>query len=348
MNNQPVVWTDRANQPLLQQAWLRFGRSVVTSGTTDPTFGFQVDVLTGSDYRFTLPRGLLNSQLRERQGQPEHLRRRPDPALRQRLRPHPVPGHRVPRRPALHPLGRGEPRSRQHPAGHALLRLQLLPPVHPLRRRRLHHLQPRLVRHVHARQRQRRLLRRPLGGDALRRQHQVDPAQAARTPSPLATSFGRGKFNAGDPFAPATVALANEPAGRNNFNAFDLVWTHTFNAELAYNAEGIYGYQSNVPGIANATGYGTANWALGGAVPVLHVSPESCWRTLRLETFDDFQGQRTGFRGLYTAVTGGLQYKPHKSVIFRPEIRYDYNNDSRPFEGKHGLLFGGTDIILRF
>ncbi len=63
VSNQPVVWNDRANSFLLQQGWFRFGRSVVASGTTEPTFGFQVDVLTGSDYRFTLPRGLFNSQL---------------------------------------------------------------------------------------------------------------------------------------------------------------------------------------------------------------------------------------------------------------------------------------------
>ena len=31
--------------------------------------------------------------------------------------------------------------------------------------------------------------------------------------------------------------------------------------------------------------------------------------TARVEVFDDFQGQRTGFNGLYTEVTGGLAFK---------------------------------------
>jgi hypothetical protein len=63
VSNQPMVFNDRANEFLLQQSWVRLGRSVVTSGTTEPTIGFQVDFLMGSDYRFTLDRGLWNSQL---------------------------------------------------------------------------------------------------------------------------------------------------------------------------------------------------------------------------------------------------------------------------------------------
>ena len=62
-SNSPITWNDRANDFLLQQGWVRIDRSVVTSGTTDWTVGFRADILTGTDYRFTLPRGLWNSQL---------------------------------------------------------------------------------------------------------------------------------------------------------------------------------------------------------------------------------------------------------------------------------------------
>ena len=77
-------------------------------------------------------------------------------------------------------------------------------------------------------------------------------------------SLGRGKFNPGDP-SPAsqnTVALATEPFGRNNFNAFDIVWTHMFSPVLSYNMEGIYGYQYNVPQSSLPVGSynGFANW----------------------------------------------------------------------------------------
>jgi len=70
--------------------------------------------------------------------------------------------------------------------------------------------------------------------------------------------------------------------------------------------------------------------------------------TTRLELFDDEQGQRTGFAGLYTALTAGLSFRPHKDVIFRPEVRYDYNEEPRPFDGKHGLFTAAADLILRW
>ena len=56
----PMGFNYRANQFLVQQNWLRFERTVVTSGTTEPTFGFRSDwILPGSDYLFTLPRGIF-------------------------------------------------------------------------------------------------------------------------------------------------------------------------------------------------------------------------------------------------------------------------------------------------
>ena len=66
------------------------------------------------------------------------------------------------------------------------------------------------------------------------------------------------------------------------------------------------------------------------------------------EFFDDCQGQRTGFTGLYTEATLGLTYKPTKSLWLRPEVRYDYNTDARPFEDKHGLFTATFDVIVRW
>jgi hypothetical protein len=70
--------------------------------------------------------------------------------------------------------------------------------------------------------------------------------------------------------------------------------------------------------------------------------------TVRLECFDDFQGQRTGFPGLYTALTAGLTFKPSKHLWLRPEARFDYNGESRPFEGSHALLTATMDAIVRW
>src|SRR5262249_7479346 len=70
-NNLPESFNYLANTPMMQATWLRLARSVVTSGTTEPTFGFQTDWIFGTDYRFTLPRGIFNNQFVEREdGEP--------------------------------------------------------------------------------------------------------------------------------------------------------------------------------------------------------------------------------------------------------------------------------------
>jgi hypothetical protein len=51
---------------------------------------------------------------------------------------------------------------------------------------------------------------------------------------------------------------------------------------------------------------------------------------------------------LYTALTAGLSFQPVKDIVFRPEVRYDYNDESRPFDGKHGLFTADFDVVLRW
>ena len=37
-----------------------------------------------------------------------------------------------------------------------------------------------------------------------------------------------------------------------------------------------------------------------------------------------------------------------QDLIIRPEMRYDLNSESRPFEDRHGLFTAATDVILRW
>lgn len=69
---------------------------------------------------------------------------------------------------------------------------------------------------------------------------------------------------------------------------------------------------------------------------------------VRFELFDDSQGQRTGFDGLYTEITAGFQYRPIPALLIRPEVRYDYNNTSRPFEGKSDIVTAAIDVLIRW
>src|SRR5262249_39480577 len=127
----------------------------------------------------------------------------------------------------------------------------------------------------------------------------------------------------------------------NNVNVFNVVYTHQFSKKCSYTLDSLFGYETNVPDIGTATWYGFVNY-------FTYKFSDKLSGTTRLEFFEDSQGQRTGSRGLYTALTGGLNWQPRRDVILRPEVRYDYNGDSRPFEGRHGLLVGGADLILRW
>src|SRR5262249_25001976 len=118
-------------------------------------------------------------------------------------------------------------------------------------------------------------------------------------------------------------------------------YTHQFHARLAYNYESLVGYQDNVPGIGTAHWFSSINYLTYTFTPRLS-------GTARLEFFDDIEGQRTGFPGLYTALTAGVTVKPPPALLLRPELRYDYNNESRPFENKHGLFTATADMILRW
>jgi len=126
-----------------------------------------------------------------------------------------------------------------------------------------------------------------------------------------------------------------------NPDVFDLVYTHKFSDKLVDNFECLFGFTTAVPN------YGTSEWFGLMNFLTYEFSPRVS-TTIRLEFFDDVQGERTGFPGLYTAFTAGLTLKLCTSIIVRPELRYDNNAESRPFEDKHNLFTAATDVILRW
>jgi hypothetical protein len=139
--------------------------------------------------------------------------------------------------------------------------------------------------------------------------------------------LGSGRFNQAEQF--------------HNPQIFDLVYMHKFNDKLQYTFEGLYGFTSNVPDIDMAQWFGILNY-------LTYTITDKVSATTRLEFFDDCQGQRTGFEGLYTVITAGLGWKPCRAITMRPELRYDYNGASRPFSNRHGLFTAATDVIIRW
>src|SRR5262249_33825594 len=124
----------------------------------------------------------------------------------------------------------------------------------------------------------------------------------------LSVIVGKGRYDVAHSFS--------------NPEVFDLVYIHKFSDRLTYTLEGLYSFQTGFPGGAGTDGF-VNNW---GVVQYLTYQFSPQWGgTARLEFFDDPQGFKTGFKGLYTAITTGVTYKPAPWVWLRPEVRFDNN-----------------------
>jgi hypothetical protein len=121
--------------------------------------------------------------------------------------------------------------------------------------------------------------------------------------------------------------------------------THKVTDSLTYVLDSTLGQTSSTdPTLAaggrSATWYGFTNYLLWQVNDCIASN-------LRFELFDDVRGTRTQTRGLYTAATYGISYTPIDSLIIRPFVRYDHNNNA-PFEGKTSLYTGGIEAIFRW
>lgn len=324
-NNLPLGFNYRANEFAIQQNWLRIDRAVVTSGTTEPTFGFRSDtILPGIDYRFTLARGVFDSQLTQRHGLPNIYGIDPIQFYGEAYFPTIARGLdvKVGRFFALYGVETNDAVSNALASHGYTFIYDPFTHTGVLTTTKLTNawtIQAGLV----------------LGSDVF-----VDPAEEP-------TFVGSVKWTRLDQ---RDSVLLSVIAGSGRFNQvrdfhnpemLDAVYNHQFNSRLTYTLESLLGYTTHVPHT------GTAHW-FGVIQYVTYTFTPRLSGTARLESFDDEQGQRTGFSGLYTALTAGLSFRPCKSIILRPEVRYDYNDDSRPFEGKHGLLTATADVILRW
>jgi hypothetical protein len=321
----PMGFNYAANDFLLQQNWLRMERPVVTSGTTEPTLGFRWDnILPGSDYRFTLARGLFDEQLTASQGRPNRYGVDPIQLYGEAYFPTVARGMDVKVGRVFCQYG---VEANDAPSN-ALLSHGYTFIYDPF----THTGIMTTVKLSDAWSFQAGVM---LGSDVV-----IDPADEP-------TGMGSVKWARPDGRDSVLFSVIlgsgrfNQERNFNNPEVLDLVYTHQFSNRLSYNFENLAGFQTHVPGIGSARWFGVVNYVTYALTPRLS-------GTTRLEFFDDEQGQRTGFKGLYTALTAGLSFKLRKAITIRPEIRYDYNDRTRPFEDEHGVFTAATDVILRW
>lgn len=323
-NQLPMGFNYLANNFLLQQNWLRIEKSI-DEKSSSPSWGFRSDtILPGSDYRFTVARGLWDSQLTDNQGSPATYGIDPVQFYGEVYLPQIGAGLDIKLGRFFAQFGVESIDTTQNQLASRSYTFIYDPFTNTgllttLKLNDTWSIQNGLA----------------LGSDVF-----IDPAA---TPTYL------GSIKWAPPKGDTTVLFStilgcgryNTSQDFNNPQIFDLVVTHKLSEKWNYTLEALYGFQDNVPDIGFANWFGIVNY-------LTYQMSDKLSTTARLEFFDDIQGQRTGYRGLYTTATWGFHYKPNDVFVIRPEVRFDHNDVSRPFENAPSLLTVALDVIVRW
>jgi hypothetical protein len=342
-------WRPAINQVLVRQEWIRIERPIDAT-SSQPTFGFHLDVLAGTDYSFILQRGFLDDQLLNSRGNQNLYGIDLPQFYVNAYFPNLFAGTEFRAGRVFNPWGYESVEEWSTPlltrsftfinSPYTFMALGLYPTFNSAWSG---------------------VLLLANGNDTF-----FGPAEEPRfvgkltwkssdqrNTLALGTTAGRGRFNANEPFSSPTPGLPNEPAGHNNANMIDVVYTHQFDSSFSYAFESSYGVQhavpANVPGgiVRPGAAVGTAHWASAVNYFRYAYNPR-VGGIVRVELFDDIDGQRTGSPGLYTLITGGIQWRPTRALLIRPEIRYIENDTNRAFSGHHSVLTAGGDVIVRW
>ena len=323
--NAPVFMIDRANQFLLNQNYLVVEKTLDTS-KKEFQWGFRTDwILPGSDARTTVPRGLWDDQLRKgTNGQPIL---------------YPIDPYQFYGQAFLPNLGEGTTVKLGRFATHCNYELVQAVDTPFVSRSYLFQYNPFTHTGIYANTQLNDTWSVGYGA-ALGADNFIDPANRFTFLGSLKWAPKDGKtsvvFNTviTDPRFNAAEAYAF-------YNVYEMILTHKFSDKLTYVLDTAYSHINDVPGIGFANWYGAVNY-------LTYAHNDKVTSVLRAEVFDDAQGFRTGFKGLYTELTYGVAYKPCDSLIIRPSVRYDNNSQSNVWEGNQNLFTATMDVILRW
>ena len=324
-SNLPVTTADRANEFLLNQNWLHVEKTIDPEKDEFQLGGLVDWILPGSDYRFSLPRGLWNDQLTSNNGGPQLYGIDPFQFYAQAWMPNVGPqGTKV-------ILGRFNTH-----IGYELVQQVDTPFVS-----RSYLFQYNPFTHTGVWATTQLNDNWSMGnGFATGSDTFIDPANRLTYLGQLKWAPPEGKTTA----AINTVITNPSFAVRESFaffNAYNFLLTHQFNDKLGYVLDTTYSHIDNVPGTGFTDWYGAANY-------LIYQVTDNVVSTLRAELFNDTTGFRTGFEGLYTEVTYGVGWTPVPGLLLRPSVRYDHNNQTNPFEGDSDMWTGYMEAIVRW
>jgi hypothetical protein len=156
----------------------------------------------------------------------------------------------------------------------------------------------------------------------------------------------------------------------NNMQAYYATWYHKFSPTSRWHSatETWYQYERGVPNVNNPIGQTLIETNANGAV-CNHDYETTCFApsyaivnylenqlsphdylSIRNEYFDDFRGQRTGFRTRYTEHLIGWGHWIGTTVLWRPELRFERAYDSPAYNNgtKKNQLTFACDLIVFF
>jgi hypothetical protein len=147
--------------------------------------------------------------------------------------------------------------------------------------------------------------------------------------------------------------------GYNNVQLYVLTWYHKFSPRWHMAWETYYEYETQVPRVSTIPGAnpalchsGTRCYAptYASVHYLLYQASDNDFIGFRNEVFNDERGQRTGFKSLYTEHTVSWSHFLSKSVVLRPEIRFEHSYDAKAYNsGKaNSQLTLAADMIIKY
>lgn len=148
----------------------------------------------------------------------------------------------------------------------------------------------------------------------------------------------------------------------DNLQEFTLVWSHRFSPETYLATEFYYEYQYNARLGSSCLRQDVVGneFRCGPVIPgksssfsamgqLQHKWTEKDFSSFRMDYFDDFQGQRTGYETSYLTWSLGLTHMLMNTLKVRPEIRVGTSTKGSPYnngENKNFIL-GLLDIVAQ-
>ncbi len=169
-----------------------------------------------------------------------------------------------------------------------------------------------------------------------------------------------------DNIYPCANGLNSGNYAYNNPQMLVTTWYHKFDKKWHMASEVWYMWQKKVPNLRNENAPATINGANGafckygeltctakefaGVNYLVYKFKPRDFLTLRNGFFNDQQGQRTGYKTLYTEHLLGWTHWIGDVITIRPEIRFDHSYDLKAFNGgrRSSQYVFATDLIIHY